>query len=81
MAKLTTFNGRDFTWKKNKGMSNLSLLGLREFPGSFYIRSHKTGESKLFLPNHEAAENLDGEAYEYFVPGGDLVVQIYLGNG
>lgn len=74
-----TFNGQLFTWKGNKGTSNLGLLGLTEFPRDrFYILSHRSGEVRLFEPDHDtmkANEFFDGEASAYVCRG--LKVQIW----
>lgn len=80
MSKLPTFHGAKFQWKKGKGYAKLSDLRLDAFPvKGFYIRSHKTGRSHLFLPNGqsmEANEFYDGERYDFFVPGGNIEVHI-----
>lgn len=80
MAKFPTFNGSKFSWKTGKGLTNLADLGLTSFPTKgFYVRSPKTGRVHLFLPNSQsmvANEFYDGEAYDFFVPGGNVEIQI-----
>lgn len=84
MAKLPTFSSSKFTWKGGKGTATISDLGVRSFPSrGFYIRSERTGETRLFLPNSEkmvANEFYDGEAYDYFIPGENVEVQIRMGE-
>lgn len=81
MAKLPTFSSNLFTWNKGAGRSTITTLGVFNFPPrGFYIRSERTRELKLFLPNNESAEQLDGEAYDYFVPGGGIEARIYVGD-
>jgi len=75
---MRTFKSQDFKWKSNEGVSFLDDLKIHGFPLSgFYIKSALTGRMKLFLPNIETAENLDGQAYDYFSPGGNVTVRLY----
>jgi hypothetical protein len=80
MAKLPTFSSRNFQWTGDRGTSWCSDLGIETFPrGGFYIKSERTGQTRLFLPDaatNEAHEFFDGERSAYFVPGGNLKVQI-----
>lgn len=84
MAKLPVYNGSKFSWKGKQGQATLSDLGIATFPrGGFYIKSHRTGEQKLFLPNlpkMEANEFYDGEGYDYFIPAGEVEVHIHTGQ-
>lgn len=81
MAKLQTFSSSAFTWKNRNGVSSIGKLGIREFPrGGFYIRSERTKQVQLFLPDgetNEANEFFDGEASAYFSPGGHAAVRIW----
>jgi hypothetical protein len=80
MAKIVTLQGEYFTWKNGHGHTSLDALGLTRFPDSFYLRSHRTGEVKLFLPDTVTMtenEFFDGEAQAYFVPAGNIRVQIW----
>lgn len=83
---MITFNGSDFTWKRsnNSGSSMASDLGIvagAEWPEQFYIKSHKTGQVKLFLPDSPIfnghGEDREFVGASYFVPGGDLTVTIW----
>ncbi len=77
---MRTFSSSYFKWKQNKGTVSLGSLSLNRFPTEgFYIRSAKTKAKLLFLPNNETAENLDGEAYDFFNPGGNVEVRVYAG--
>lgn len=84
MAKLPTFSSADFNWKSGKGSSALGKLGLNDFPkGGFYIRSTRTQQVQLFLPDSVGDaehEFYDGEARGYFVPGGGFQVTIWVGD-
>lgn len=81
MANIPTFNGSLFSWKGNNGSSFLTDLSVPDFPTQgFYIRSQRTGETRLFFPNTEKMEKnefYDGEAYDFFCPGEGLEVQIW----
>jgi hypothetical protein len=80
MAKLPTFSSRDFDWRASKGTATLSRIALPSFPQSFFIKSWRTGEVMLFLPDAatmEANEFFDGEAAAYFTPGGNVQVLVY----
>jgi hypothetical protein len=80
MAKLPTFSSASFKWKNRAGSASAGALGLNRFPDrGFYIRSERTKEVALFLPDGatmEANEFFDGEAAAYFVPGGHVTVRI-----
>ena len=80
MAKIPTFDSSAFTWTKRVGRTTLSAIGQAGFPASFYIRSARTGEVRLFLSDaetNEVNEFFDGEASAYFSPAGDARVQIW----
>lgn len=75
---MRTFTSSKFKWKAKKAtafLPDLNILGYPTF--GFYIKSEKTGRTMLFLPNNTTAENLDGEAYDYFSPGQEVTVRIY----
>jgi hypothetical protein len=83
MAKIPTFPSAYFNWKGGEGKSTIGKLGVSNFPNSFYIKSARTGEVKLFLNDAEtmeANEYFDGEGAAYFSPGGDAKVQIWAGG-
>lgn len=81
MAKLPTFSSADFDWKSGTATSTVGRLGVINFPrAGFYIRSARTAEVRLFLPDGEtmeANEFFDGEAAAYFVPAGGVSAQIW----
>lgn len=37
-------DGRKFTWKGNQGTAESSDLMFKDWPASFYIMSHRTGQ-------------------------------------
>lgn len=80
MAYIPTFPSSVFAWKNGRGTATLSDLGSRyagSFPQSFYVKSARTNESRLFLIDNTRMEDndfYDGEAKAYFVPGGDVKV-------
>jgi hypothetical protein len=83
MAKIPTFSSTYFNWKNGQGRSSIGQLGVSQFPNSFYIKSARTGESKLFLNDAETmAENeyFNGEGAAYFSPGGNAKVLIWGGE-
>lgn len=78
--KIPTFSSRDFDWRKGSGRTTIDRLPVRDFPASFYIKSAKSGEVRLFLSDGDtmvANEFFDGEAAAYFCPGGNVSVQIW----
>jgi hypothetical protein len=80
MARIPTFSSNYFDWPKGRGRTTLGKLGLDRFPASFYVRSERTKEVRLFLSDaetNEAHEFFDGEATAYLVPGSDAKVQIW----
>ncbi|PZR78224.1 MAG: hypothetical protein DI537_42400 [Stutzerimonas stutzeri] len=77
---IPTFSSADFDWNKGRGSTTVGRLGLDRFPVSFYVRSERTKQVRLFLSDAETnAENefFDGEANAYFVPGADVRVQVW----
>jgi hypothetical protein len=78
---LPTFSSSKFGWTGKSATSYKSELGIKEFPRQgFFIKSERSGETRMFLPdnaNMEANEFYDGEAYAYFVPGGNLTAKIW----
>lgn len=73
-------DGRKFTWKGNEGTAESSDLMFKDWPASFYIMSHRTGQQKLFLQG-EAVRSDDADRelqhVEYFNPGGGITVKIF----
>lgn len=83
MAKPLMIDGAKFTWPKGtkSGSAEISDLNLGGWPQSFFIKSHKTGETMLFLPGDRITQG-QGEdeelgGYTYFNPGGDVTVTIW----
>ncbi len=73
-------DGRKFSWKNGKGCTEASDLGWKDWPGSFYILSHRTGQQKLFLQGKaDVTQDKDREllSIDYFVPGGNVTVTIF----
>jgi len=84
MAKLPTLQGDRFTWSGRYGHTTLSRVNRFSTPaGGFYIKSHRTGALKLFLPDMVAMEEnefFDGEAQAYMCPGENVRVTIWVGE-
>lgn len=79
-AKIRIIDGSKFNWRKGKGSTFASDLQISEWPGSFYIMSHRTGQQKLFLRGEEIRSNDEDrelQGVEYFVPGGHTMVTIW----
>lgn len=77
---LRIIDGRKFTWNKSKGTTDASDLGFQEWPGSFYILSHRTGQQKLFLQGESVVSNdrdRELQSVDYFNPGGNVSVTIF----
>jgi hypothetical protein len=83
---LPTFSSDKFNWSKLKqtGTTFASDLGLRAsdaWPEQFYIKSEKTGQSKLFLPGspifNGRGEDQEFVGATFFVPGGNIEITIY----
>ncbi|RYF09441.1 MAG: hypothetical protein EOO77_23830, partial [Oxalobacteraceae bacterium] len=51
--KIPTFSSAGIRWKAGEGRTTLTDLGVRSFPASFYIRSDRTGKTRLFLNDNE----------------------------
>ena len=81
---LPIFDGSKFTWMDGNGSSFASDLGWKAsdtWPEQFYIKSHKTGAMKLFLPGTPLfaghGEDREFVGATYFVPGGNIEIRIW----
>ena len=79
--RIPTYDGSQFTWHKGEGCTCASDLGIRAadpWPANFYVRSHRTGAVKLFLPGEDIYA-CDGEwmGKKFFVPAGNCVITLY----
>ncbi len=76
-------SGDKFTWIKDtgRGATEISDLGWNSFPGSFYIKSQKTGDVRLFMRCLEITigEGPDKECggFEYTSTGGRITVSVF----
>lgn len=80
MAKLQIVDGSKFTWRGKHGTSEASDLLFKVWPASFYIRSPKTGQQKLFLQGETkrcGTEDNELQSVDYFNPGGGITVTIF----
>lgn len=80
---MLTFSSQKFLWNNadRKATSEISELGIGNWPSQFYIKSSRTGEVRLFLFQEDII-NGKGEDAElsgriYFCPGGELSVIIF----
>lgn len=83
MAKLPTLNSNEFSWNGRVGRSTSQRISRGVTSRGFYIKSARSGESKLFLYDNEtmeANEFFDGEAHAFMSPGNDLKVTIWTGQ-
>ncbi len=77
---IPTFSSASFAWTQKSGRTTVAQVRVTAFPHSFYIKSARTGQVMLFLPDNEtqeANEFFDGEAQAYFSPGANVRVQIW----
>ena len=76
-------NGNKFTWKRSEGSGStfISDLNLSAWPGSFYVKSQRTGQQKLFLfyENIMTGRGEDRElgGKKYICPGQNLEVTVW----
>ncbi len=82
MSKIPTLSSTVFDWTAKSGYTTLDKIGcgVYNFPDRFYIKSARTGEVRLFLPDEavmEAHDFFDGEGAAYMVPGQNIKVQIW----
>lgn len=77
---IQVISGDKFTWKKGNGTSEASDLGFKDWPASFYILSHRTGQQMLFLQGQATVsqdEDRELQSIDYFNPGGGVTVTIF----
>lgn len=80
---MTVFTGEQFTWKKGRGFTGLTNLGLKEFPKEFTVKSHKTGDECKFVVDNErmvAMEFYDGEATAYVDLTDRVRIELWVGE-
>ena len=79
MSRGIQISGDQFTWDKAKGTGSTFASDLQwdKFPQSFYIKSHKTGETKLFLANERIESGEEFAGYRYISPGQGLEVTVW----
>lgn len=74
-----TFSSADFEWHAGKGTMTLERgLNTTRFPDRFYIKSARTGETRLFVSDAQTMEEnefFDGEGAAYI--SGDVRVHIW----
>ena len=81
MARLPIFSSEKFSWSGTKGSSTTRRIKASVGPlgRGFYIKSERTGDTRLFLYDSqtmEANEFFDGEYVAFMSPGNDLTVLI-----
>ncbi len=76
---MQTFSSSSFQWHKGRGTTTLGDLGINGyFPDRFYLKSERTGETRMFEIDSEVMEQnefFDGEATAYV--SGDVRTQIW----
>lgn len=80
---MLTLCGSKFTWSHRKGTAStfISDLGLNRWPEMFYIKSQKTGETRLFLYSEDVingrGEDREVGGRKYISPGQHLEATIW----
>lgn len=77
MAKGLILSGNKFLWKGTEGFTDISDLGLKMWPGHFYIHSHKTGAKILFICAGPFYENEELGGYKYIAPAKNVSVTLF----
>lgn len=78
MAKIPTIDGHLFSWTDSEGAAMESDLRDYDMNSGFYVRSHKSGNKKLFLYADCDRDN-EGDImnWNFFVPGENITIKIF----
>ena len=80
---MLTLCGSKFSWSRRRGVGStfISDLNLNRWPEMFYVKSKKTGDTRLFLYSEDVisgqGEDREVTGRQYISPGNNLTVTVW----